>query len=130
MYVIIFTDEVQAFYDDLERRAAGGDKDAKIMADKIAYIISRVEMQGTRAGAKFIKDLKGKNNDNLYELRPLYERIFCCLWDGNHFVLLSHYAKDDNDTDTLELARARRLRDEWMKNNPVKKDEDKKKKRR
>ena len=57
-------------------------------------------------------------NDNLYELRPLDERIFMCLWKGNHFVMLSHYRKDANETNELELARARRLGDKFLKELP------------
>jgi len=90
------------------------------MFDKIAYCIERVRLQGTQAGTKIIKDLKGKEDYNLYELRPLDERIFMCLWNGNHFVMLSHYKKDANETDELELARARRLRDKFFKESGIK----------
>jgi mRNA-degrading endonuclease RelE of RelBE toxin-antitoxin system len=113
-YHFIFIPEVEEFYNDLKARKNKGDKDAKIMFDKINYCMARVEIQGTRAGERIIKNLKGKENANLYELRPLDERIFCCLWDGNKFVLLSHYTKDDDETDPIELAKARRLRDKWM----------------
>lgn len=92
------------------------------MFEKIRYIIDRVELAGTRAGKNFIKSLKGEENDNLYELRPHDERIFCCMWNGNHFVLLSHYTKDADETDQVELARARGLRDKWIKDHPVKDD--------
>ncbi|NOU69598.1 hypothetical protein GC096_36885 [Paenibacillus sp. LMG 31461] len=113
-YKFIFTPEVEAFYKELLVRKNNGDKNAKIMFEKINYCMARVEIQGTRAGEKIIKNLKGKENDNLYELRPLDERIFCCLWDGNNFILLSHYKKDDDETDPIELSKARRLRDKWM----------------
>jgi hypothetical protein len=46
-----------------------------------------------------------------------------CLWNGNHFIMLSNYTKDDDETDRLELAKARRLRDNYLKENPI---EDKK----
>ncbi|MCD9020200.1 type II toxin-antitoxin system RelE/ParE family toxin [Cohnella silvisoli] len=110
--------EVNAFLEDIEDRKNKGDKHARIMFEKIAYCIERVRLQGTRAGIKIIKDLKGKENDNLYELRPLDERIFMCLWNGNHFIMLSHYTKDANETDDLELAKARRLRDKYMREHP------------
>jgi len=107
--------EVEQFIKDIEARKNKGDKYARIMFEKIAYCIERVRLQGTRAGGKIIKDLKGKENDYLYELRPFDERIFMCLWNGNHFVMLSHYTKDSNETDELELAKARRLRDKFIK---------------
>jgi len=98
------------------------------MFEKIVYCIERVRLQGTRAGSKIIKDLKGKENDNLYELRPLDERIFMCLWNGNNFIMLSHYTKDDDETDKLELAKARRLRDRYMNEHPIKNLDEKAKK--
>ncbi|WP_147306817.1 type II toxin-antitoxin system RelE/ParE family toxin [Paenibacillus taihuensis] len=111
------------------RKAASTNDDARRMFEKIIYIIGRIEADGTRAGANFIKNLKGEENANLYELRPYDERIFCCMWDGNHFVLLTHYTKDGNQTDKLQLARARRARDRWMQEHPVVKKESKKRRR-
>ncbi|QTH46385.1 hypothetical protein J4772_01315 [Cohnella sp. LGH] len=55
----------------------------------------------------------------MYELRPLDERIFMCLWNGNRFVMLSHYTKDDDETDRLEVAKARRLRDKYISEHPI-----------
>lgn len=118
-FQFVILSEVEEFLRELEARKNNGEKDARIMFEKIAYCIERVRLQGTRAGSKIIKDLKGKENDNLYELRPLDERIFMCLWNGNHFVMLSHYTKDANETDELQLAKARRLRDKFLKEHPV-----------
>jgi Phage derived protein Gp49-like (DUF891). len=118
-YQFIILPEVEEFLKDLEARKNKGEKNARIKFEKIAYCIERVRLQGIRAGTKIIKDLKGKENDNLYELRPLNERIFMCLWNGNHFVMLSHYTKDSNETDELELARARRLRDKFYSDHPL-----------
>jgi phage-related protein len=116
--------EVDAFLKEIEDKKNKGDKNARIMFEKIAYCIERVRLQGTRAGTRIIKDLKGKENDNLYELRPLDERIFMCLWNGNHFIMLSHYTKDADETDKLELSKARRLRDMYMREHPIE-DKDK-----
>lgn len=78
--------EVEKFIWDVEASKNKGDKDARIMFEKIVYCIERVRLQGTRAGTKIIKDLKGKQNDNLYELRPLNERIFMC-WESFYHVI-------------------------------------------
>lgn len=118
-YEFVSLPEVDEFIKEIEERKNRGDKDAKIMFDKIIYCMERVRLQGTRAGTKIIKDLKGKKNENLYELRPLDERIFMCMWNGNNFVMLCHYTKDANETDDLELAKARRLRDKFIKENPI-----------
>lgn len=118
-YKFIILPEVEQYLTDLEVRKTIGDKDARIMFEKIAYCIERVRLQGTRAGTKIIKDLKGKENDNLFELRPIDERIFMCLWNGNHFVMLSHYTKDANETDELQLAKARRLRDKYIRDHII-----------
>jgi hypothetical protein len=118
-YEFLSLPEVDEFIRDVEDRKNKGDKNARIMFEKIAYCIERVRLQGTRAGFKIIKDLKGKENDNLYELRPLDERIFMCLWNGNHFIMLLHYTKDANETDELVLAKARRLRDKYLREHPI-----------
>ncbi len=33
--------------------------------------------------------------------------------------MLSHYTKDDDETDKLELAKARRLRDTYIREDPI-----------
>jgi hypothetical protein len=58
-YKFIFTAEVKEFYEELLVRKNNGDKTAKIMFEKINYCMARVEIQGTRAGEKIIKNLKG-----------------------------------------------------------------------
>ncbi|RKN85154.1 type II toxin-antitoxin system RelE/ParE family toxin [Paenibacillus ginsengarvi] len=118
-YQFLFLPEIEEFLKDLEVRKNNGEKDARIMFEKIAYCIERVRLQGVRAGTRIIKDLKGKENNNLYELRPLDERIFMCLWNGSYFVMLSHYSKDANETDELELAKARRLRDKFIREHRI-----------
>lgn len=126
-YEVSSLPEVEAFIMEVEAKKNKGDKDARILFEKINYCIERIRLQGTRAGIKIIKNLKGKENDNLYEIRPLDERIFMCLWHGKHFLMLSHYRKDANETDALELARARRLREKFLKEHPIRVEKEGKK---
>ena len=41
------------------------------------------------------------------------ERIFYGVWQGDKFVLLSHYTKKSNTTDPRELSKAMRLLQDW-----------------
>ncbi|ARK33592.1 hypothetical protein EQK45_03650 [Lactiplantibacillus plantarum] len=48
------------------------------------------------------------------ELRPMPERFFYAAWKRDHFVLLSHYTKKQNRTDSQEVDRAIRLLEDWI----------------
>ncbi|MBP1157644.1 MULTISPECIES: hypothetical protein [unclassified Paenibacillus] len=50
-YEFVSLPEVDEFIKEIEERKNRGDKDAKIMFDKIIYCMERVRLQGTRAGA-------------------------------------------------------------------------------
>lgn len=45
------------------------------------------------------------------------ERIFYARWHDNHFILLSHYTKRQNETDRREVLRAIRLYEDWIERN-------------
>lgn len=76
MYTIVFYEdedgrsEVQDWMRALGERAAR-DKDARIQLDQMIYVMSRIEVDGTRAGEKFVKQIRGA----LYELRPGGNRV-------------------------------------------------------
>mgnify|MGYP000405083862 CR=1 FL=1 len=42
------------------------------------------------------------------------ERFFYAAWKRDHFVLLSHYTKKQNRTDSWEVDRAIRLLEDWI----------------
>ena len=65
---------------------------------------------GTRAGEPFIKHLKG----DIWELRPLHNRILFFAFDGKSYVLLSHFVKKTQKTPNNEIEKAQRRMTEYM----------------
>jgi phage-related protein len=62
--------------------------------------LNRLEDRGTRAGERFTKRISG----DIWELRPGHNRILFFGWNGNHFVLLHHFAKTTQKTPPKEIA--------------------------
>lgn len=60
---------------------------------------------GTAAGESYVKHLDGE----IWELRPLRDRILFFAWDGKSFILLSHFMKSTQKTPKSEIEKAKRL---------------------
>lgn len=113
MFTFVYFDkpnDVEEWHDSLKEMAAK-DKASRLIVKQFAHCQTMVGVLGTRASENFFKKLE----DNLYELRPGDYRIFCCQWQGNKYVMLSHYEKDDNATRSVQLKKARQRRDDWIK---------------
>ena len=67
------------------------DKDSRIKAHKINDYIEILSQYGTQAGEPYIKHLDGE----IWELRPLRDRILFVAWHNGSFVLL--YEEDPED---------------------------------
>ena len=78
------------------------DKDSKNKCKKISYQLQRLETYGTRAGEPFVKHLKGE----IWELRPLRDRILFAAWVGDSFVLLHTFQKETQKTPREEIEKA------------------------
>lgn len=57
-------------------------KDSRIKLNKIMDYLKALSEYGTRAGEPYIKHLDG----DIWELRPLRDRILFAAWDGNGFA--------------------------------------------
>lgn len=64
---------------------------------------------GTAAGEPYVKHL----DDEIWELRPLRDRILFFAWDGNSFILLSHFMKSTQKTPKREIEKAKRLMEDF-----------------
>lgn len=83
-------------------------KDAKINREKILTYLRVLSKYGTRVGEPVVKHIDG----DIWELRPIKNRIFFFYWKDNQFVLLHHYIKKSQKAPLKELERARsNLRD-------------------
>ena len=80
------------------------DKDSRIKASKINDYIEALSQYGTAIGQPYVKHLEGE----LWELRPLRDRVFFVAWVNGSFVLLHQFTKKTQKTPRRELEQARR----------------------
>ncbi|MBQ7480006.1 MAG: type II toxin-antitoxin system RelE/ParE family toxin [Selenomonadaceae bacterium] len=85
------------------------DKDSRIKANKIRDYIKTLSHYGTAIGEPYIKKLDG----DIWELRPLQDRILFAAWVGKSFLLISHFVKKTQKTPRGEIEKAKRLLDEY-----------------
>jgi len=77
-------------------------KHDRINHDKIAAYMGLLKLHGTHIGEPVVKHIKG----NMWELRPLSNRIFFFYWKDNTFVMLHHFIKDTKKTPPQEIKNA------------------------
>ena len=108
MYKIFFYQDStghQPVKEYIREPEAGKSKDNRIKLNKIRDYMKILEIQGTRAGEPFVKHLEGE----IWELRPLRDRILFAAWVNDSFVLLSHFMKKTQKTPKREIEKAKRL---------------------
>lgn len=86
------------------------DKNARINKNKIFAYIKAIEEYGTRIGQPIVKHIE----DDLWELRPLSNRIFFFYWKDNKFVLVHHYIKKSQKAPKKEIEKAKRNIKDWL----------------
>ena len=80
------------------------DKDSRIKLRKIQDYIKVLSHYGTLAGMPFIKHLAGE----IWELRPLRDRIMFSEWINSSYVLLHSFMKKTTKTPVREIEKAKR----------------------
>lgn len=99
--------DIVEFLDQLGKMAVTSKRD-RIDRGKILTYIAALATYGLRLGQPMIKHIDG----DIWELRPLSNRIFFFYWKNNKFVLLHHFIKKSQKTPQKELNKARiRLND-------------------
>ena len=86
----------------LIKLSAKKDKDSRINFNKIQDYIQALSLYGTRLGSPYIKHIEG----DIWELRPLRDRILFAAWDGERFILLHHFMKQTQKTPQREIDKA------------------------
>ena len=86
----------------LKKLKKSKDKDSRIKSNKINDYLQQLCKGGTSIGEPYIKHLKGE----IWELRPLRDRILFAAWDGKKFILLHHFLKQTQKTPPRELEQA------------------------
>lgn len=116
MYKIIFyrynngKSEVEQYIKELSTKR-NTSKDFKIKFTKVVSYIDLLARNGFELGVPYIKHIQGE----IWELRPLRDRIFFAYWDNNKFILLNHFMKKTQKTPEREIEKAKRLLQEYKK---------------
>ena len=120
MYDVIFYNDskgnepIAALIRDL-RQKSPTDKNARINFNKIVAYINLLSKHGTRIGEPVTKHLDG----DIWELRPLDNRILYAYYKDNKFVLLHHFIKKTNKTPPRELEQAKRNLADFIERNDI-----------
>jgi phage-related protein len=97
-------DEIAEYIQELNEQMTTN-KDARIRYKKIMEYIGQLQTYGVAAGKPAIERI---TNSELWELRPVRDRIFFAYWKDNIFVLLHHFVKKTQKTPPQEIKQAER----------------------
>ena len=97
-------DEIADFIQGLNSKI-GTDKNARIRYKKIMEYIGKLQTYGVAIGKPAIDHITGTE---LWELRPIKDRIFFAYWKDNVFILLHHFVKKTQKTPPKEIKQAER----------------------
>lgn len=78
--------EIEEYITNLQNKKS---KDSKIKVNKILAYIRLLREHGLSLGVPYIKHL----DNEIWELRPLRDRILFAYFDNNKFILLSYFMK-------------------------------------
>lgn len=94
----------QPVLDYMRKLAKNKSKDSRIKLNKINDYIEILKQYGTRVGVPFVKHLDGE----IWELRPLRDRILFVAWHNESFILLHQFVKKTQKTPKKEIEKAKR----------------------
>ncbi len=80
------------------------DKNSRIRLNKFYEYVKALSEYGLQLREPYIKHIDG----DIWELRPLSDRVFFVGWTNGSFVLLHHFAKKTQKTPPREIERAKR----------------------
>ena len=92
-------------------RSKEENKDAKIKLAKITAYIDQLSNKGLQLGLPYIKHI----NEEIWELRPLRDRILFASWHNNKFILLNIFMKQTQKTPQKEIEKSKRLLEDYKK---------------
>lgn len=100
--------EVYEYIKDLKKKS---NKENKQKAKKIDLYIDLLSEYGFTLSEPYIKKIENE----IWELRPLRDRILFASWCNNKFVLLSVFMKKTQKTPKREIEKAKRLLEDYKK---------------
>ena len=121
MYKIIFFEDSDGYCSlkvhlkELRKNANDGNKDARINFYKIVAYIDTLKKEGTRIGEPIVKHLYV----DIWELRPLSNRILFAFYKENTFILLHSFQKKTQKTPRREILKAIRELEDYRRRFPL-----------
>lgn len=116
MYEIIFYRDRNGkapTWDYIMELAKRTDKDSRIKSNKIDDYIQALQVYGKQVGEPYIKHLSGE----IWEIRPLRDRILFAAWHKNSFIILHHFIKRTQKTPLREIEQAERNLADYIERN-------------
>ena len=100
--------EVKNFLINLQSK---NDKNSRIQVSKIIAYINMLSKYGTTLGEPYIKHLK----DEIWELRPMRNRILFAYMNNNNIVLLNVFMKQTAKTPQKEILKVKKYLKDFIK---------------
>lgn len=94
---------VRDYLDELLKKTSKS-KDTRIKKEKIIAYIDALAEKGTKIGMPVTRYL----GNEIWELRPLSDRILYFFFHSNEFVLLHHFVKKTQKTPQREIGQAKK----------------------
>lgn len=88
-------------------------KQARTQFDRIGRYLEQLSLKGTQVGMPFVRHLDGE----IWELRPMRDRILFFAWTNGSYVLLHVFMKKTQKTPPREIERAKRELKDWIERN-------------
>ena len=109
MYEIIFYEDADGYSSSADyiytlKKKAATDKSSRINLNKIIAFLDLLQEYGTRIGEPVTKHVNG----DIWELRPLKNRILFACYKNNTFILLHYFTKKTKKLPQKELEQALR----------------------
>ena len=107
MYEIIFYEDANGnnpVLEYLKSLAKSNGKDSRIRLKKAQDYINALKTYGATLGEPYMKHLDGE----IWELRPINDRILFAGWIDGAFVLLHSFVKKSQKTPKREIEKAKR----------------------
>jgi phage-related protein len=114
MYEIEFYEDIHGkseVYEYIQQLRNNLNKDNKQKLKKTYMYIDLLSQEGLKLSEPYIKKL----DKEIWELRPLRDRILFASWRKNKFVLLSTFKKQTRKTPKRELEKAKKLLEDYKK---------------
>ena len=103
---------IAEYIKDLQQKSLNS-KDARINLNKIISYIDLLCEHGTIVGEPVVKHLRGE----IWELRPLKNRILFAHYKDNIYILLHRFVKKTDKTPPLEIDQAERNLADYIERN-------------